>query len=98
VNIGLIGKYVELKDAYKSINEALVHGGVENEYKVNIVSIQSEKINTSNVNEKLSGLNGILVAPGFGGRGIEGKLMQLNMLVKTIFRFGHLFGNAVCCY
>jgi len=74
VNIGLIGKYVELKDAYKSINEALVHGGVENEYKVNIVSIQSEKINTSNVNEKLSGLNGILVAPGFGGRGIEGKI------------------------
>ncbi len=74
VNIGLIGKYVELKDAYKSINEALVHGGTENEYKVNIISIQSEKINASNVNEKLAGLHGILVAPGFGGRGIEGKI------------------------
>lgn len=74
VGIGLIGKYVELKDAYKSINEALVHGGTENEYKVNIVSIQSEKLNSSNVDEKLSGLNGILVAPGFGGRGIEGKI------------------------
>ena len=74
VNIGLIGKYVELKDAYKSINEALVHGGTENEYKVNIISIQSEKINVSNVDEKLSGLHGILVAPGFGGRGIEGKI------------------------
>jgi len=74
VNIGLIGKYVELKDAYKSINEALVHGGVENKYKVNIVSIQSEKLESSNINEKLDGLDGILVAPGFGGRGIEGKI------------------------
>ena len=74
VNIGLIGKYVELKDAYKSINESLVHGGTENEYKVNIVSVQSEKINASNVNEELSGLDGILVAPGFGGRGIDGKI------------------------
>ncbi len=74
VNIGLIGKYVELKDAYKSINEALVHGGVENEYKVNIVSVQSENIDSSNVEAKLKGLDGILVAPGFGGRGIEGKI------------------------
>lgn len=74
VNIGLIGKYVELKDAYKSINESLVHGGAENEYSVNIVSIQSEKINASNVEKELTGLDGILVAPGFGGRGIEGKI------------------------
>jgi len=74
VNIGLIGKYVELKDAYKSINEALVHGGVKNEYKVNIVSIQSENLNSSNIDKKLSDLDGILVAPGFGGRGIEGKI------------------------
>jgi len=78
VNIGLIGKYVELKDAYKSINEALVHGGAENEYQVNIVSIQSENINASNVEEKLSELDGILVAPGFGGRGIEGKIDAIN--------------------
>ncbi len=74
VNIGLIGKYVELKDAYKSINEALVHGGVKNEYKVNIISVQSENLEASNIDEKLSGLDGILVAPGFGGRGIEGKI------------------------
>ncbi|HJN06929.1 MAG TPA: CTP synthase [Bacteroidales bacterium] len=74
VNIGLIGKYVELKDAYKSINESLVHGATENEYKVNIVSIQSEKINASNVSKELDGLHGILVAPGFGGRGIDGKI------------------------
>ena len=74
VNIGLVGKYVELKDAYKSINEALVHGGVENEYKVNIVSVQSENVNADNIEEKISGLDGILVAPGFGGRGIEGKI------------------------
>ncbi|NQU33967.1 MAG: CTP synthase [Bacteroidetes bacterium] len=77
VNIGLIGKYVELKDAYKSINEALVHGGTENEYKVNIISIQSEKIDASNVGTKLEGLDGILVAPGFGGRGIEGKIKAI---------------------
>ncbi len=77
VNIGLIGKYVELKDAYKSINEALVHGGTENEYKVNIISIQSEKIDVSNVEAKLEGLDGILVAPGFGGRGIEGKIKAI---------------------
>jgi len=74
VKIGLIGKYVELKDAYKSINEALVHGGTENEYRVKIVSIQSDNINQSNVDKKLKGLDGILVAPGFGGRGIEGKI------------------------
>ena len=74
VNIGLVGKYVELKDAYKSINEALVHGGVENEYKVNIVSVQSENIDSLNVVDKLKNLDGILVAPGFGGRGIEGKI------------------------
>ncbi len=74
VNIGLIGKYVELKDAYKSINEALVHGGTENEYKVKIISLQSEKIDSSNVDSKMEGLDGILVAPGFGGRGIEGKI------------------------
>ncbi len=74
VNIGLIGKYVELKDAYKSINEALVHGGSENEYKVNTISIQSDHLNSSNVAEKLSKLDGILVAPGFGGRGVEGKI------------------------
>lgn len=74
VNIGLVGKYVELQDSYKSILEALVHGGTENQTKVNIISIQSDNINAQNVKEKLSNLDAILVAPGFGSRGIEGKI------------------------
>jgi CTP synthase len=74
VEIGLVGKYVELKDAYKSINEAFVHGGAVNQTKVNIRRVQSENITAENVEEKLAGLDGILVAPGFGNRGIEGKI------------------------
>lgn len=74
VQIGLIGKYVELQDSYKSILESFVHAGAKNEVKVNIVPIHSEYIDDSNIAEKLSGLNGILVAPGFGKRGIEGKI------------------------
>ncbi len=74
VKIGLIGKYVELQDAYKSIKESFIHGGVENECKVNVIDIQSENITSENVNKALEGLDGILVAPGFGGRGIEGKI------------------------
>ncbi len=74
VTIGLVGKYVELKDAYKSINEAFIHGGVANEARVNLKWIHSEKINSSNVDAKLNGLDGILVAPGFGSRGISGKI------------------------
>jgi CTP synthase len=74
VNIGLIGKYVELQDSYKSILEAFIHAGASNETKVNVVSIHSEFLNASDVAEKMTGLDGILVAPGFGGRGIEGKI------------------------
>ncbi|GHC63028.1 CTP synthase [Ulvibacter litoralis] len=74
VNIGLIGKYVELQDSYKSILEAFIHAGAVNEVKVNVVSIHSEYINKENIAEKLANLNGILVAPGFGERGIEGKV------------------------
>jgi len=77
VQIGLIGKYVELQDSYKSILESFVHAGAKNEVKVNIVPIHSEYIDDSNIAEKLSGLNGILVAPGFGKRGIEGKIKAL---------------------
>jgi CTP synthase len=77
-SIGLVGKYVELKDAYKSINEAIIHAGVANGCKVNVVSLHSEFIDSSNVAEKLSGLSGILVAPGFGERGIEGKITAIN--------------------
>ncbi len=74
VNIGLIGKYVELQDSYKSILEAFIHAGASNETKVNVVSVHSEFVDEGNVKEKLKGLDGILVAPGFGERGIEGKI------------------------
>ena len=74
VNIGLVGKYVELKDAYKSINESFIHGGSVNNCHVNVVDIHSESVNTKNARKLLGDLDGILVAPGFGGRGIEGKI------------------------
>jgi CTP synthase len=74
VNIALVGKYVEHHDAYKSIVEALIHGGAMNDSAVNIEWIQSDYLTDSNVASKLEGVSGILVAPGFGGRGIEGKL------------------------
>ncbi len=74
IEIGLIGKYVELYDAYKSISEAFIHAGAENEVKVNINWIHSEELTVDNVPEELNTLNGILVAPGFGERGIEGKI------------------------
>ena len=74
VNIALVGKYVELPDAYKSINEAFIHAGAANECKVNVTYVHSELITDSNATHKLSGFDGILVAPGFGNRGIEGKL------------------------
>jgi CTP synthase len=74
VHIGLIGKYVELQDAYKSILEAFIHAGAINECKVNVVDIHSEHLTDTNVTAKLKGLHGLLVAPGFGHRGIEGKI------------------------
>lgn len=74
VTIGLIGKYVELQDSYKSILEAFIHAGAANEVKVNVKSIHSEHLTVSNVEKKLKGLDGVLVAPGFGERGIEGKI------------------------
>ncbi len=74
VTIGLIGKYVELQDAYKSILESFVHAGAINECSVLVEYIHSEFITPDNVAEKLNGLDGLLVAPGFGHRGIEGKI------------------------
>lgn len=74
VNIGLVGKYVELQDSYKSILEAFIHAGSVNKTKVNVISVHSEYIDKDNAAGKLNGLDGILVAPGFGGRGIEGKV------------------------
>jgi len=77
ITIGLIGKYVELQDAYKSILESFVHSGAVNECKVQVVSIHSEFITSENVGEKLGGLDGLLVAPGFGYRGVEGKVTAI---------------------
>jgi CTP synthase len=74
VTIGLIGKYIELQDAYKSILESFVHAGAMNECKVQILNVHSESITSENVAEKLGNLDGLLVAPGFGHRGIEGKI------------------------
>ncbi|MEO9954547.1 CTP synthase [Nonlabens sp.] len=74
VTIGLIGKYVELQDSYKSILEAFIHAGAANEIKVKIESIHSEYLEVDNVKKKLSHLDAVLVAPGFGERGIEGKI------------------------
>lgn len=74
IKIGLIGKYVELKDAYKSIIESFIHAGAENKCKVEIDWIHSESLTKENVKEKLENLHGVLVAPGFGERGIEGKI------------------------
>ena len=77
VTIGLIGKYIELQDAYKSILESFVHAGAMNECKVQIVNVHSEFITAENVSEKLGSLDGLLVAPGFGLRGVEGKIIAV---------------------
>ncbi|MEM9052487.1 MAG: CTP synthase [Bacteroidota bacterium] len=74
IKIGLVGKYIELKDAYKSIVESFVHAGAENSTDVEIVWLHSEDVNASNVADQLSNLQGLLVAPGFGERGIGGKI------------------------
>lgn len=77
VTIGLIGKYIELQDAYKSILESFVHAGAVNECKVQIQNVHSEFITEDNVAEKLDSLDGLLVAPGFGSRGVEGKIIAV---------------------
>ncbi len=74
VNIALVGKYTELPDAYKSISESFIHAGAMNNCKVKLHYINSEKVNAGNVGEKLGNMAGILVAPGFGSRGVEGKI------------------------
>lgn len=74
VTIGLIGKYIELQDAYKSILEAFIHAGAMNNCKVQIVNVHSEFLTEENVGEKFRDLDGLLVAPGFGSRGVEGKI------------------------
>ena len=87
VKIGVIGKYVELQDAYKSISEAIIHAGAHNSCKVEVEWIHSEKINNSTVKEKLKNLSGILVAPGFGDRGMEGKIASIKYVRKNNIPF-----------
>ena len=93
VKIGLIGKYVELQDSYKSILESLIHAGSENLTKVIVVSIHSEYINDKQIDNEISKLDGILVAPGFGERGIEGKIKAIKCArEKNIPFFGICLG------
>ncbi|WP_028296928.1 CTP synthase [Olivibacter sitiensis] len=87
IKIGLVGKYVELPDAYKSINEAFIHAGAEHECKVRVKSIAAESINEENVAEKLQGLHGVLVAPGFGERGLNGKLAAIKYVRENQIPF-----------
>ena len=93
IEIGLIGKYIELNDSYKSILESLIHAGTENDVKVKVRSIHSEYIDEENMNTKLDGLNGIIVAPGFGQRGIDGKILTIHYArVNNIPFFGICLG------
>ncbi|MFT4738013.1 MAG: CTP synthase [Cyclobacteriaceae bacterium] len=93
VNIGLVGKYVELKDAYKSIIESFIHAGAENECQVNVKWIQSEELDKLSMDKHLADLSGILVAPGFGERGIEGKILAVEYArVNKIPFFGICLG------
>lgn len=98
VTIGLIGKYVELQDSYKSILESFIHAGAENEVKVNVRSIHSEHLKAKTLDKKLMGLDGILVAPGFGERGIEGKIMAVQYARENDVPFlGICLGMQMAC-
>lgn len=93
VNIALVGKYIELQDAYKSILESFIHAGAANECKVKVTSIHSEFLTPENIEEKLAGMDGILVAPGFGERGLEGKIKAVQYArEKKIPFFGICLG------
>jgi len=87
VKIGLVGKYVELQDSYKSILESLIHAGAVNETEIEVVSIHSEEVNEKNVATILDSLHGLIVAPGFGERGIEGKIIAVSHARKSMLPF-----------
>jgi CTP synthase len=96
VDIGLVGKYVDLTESYKSLNEALIHGGIGNDCRVNLKHIDSEEIERSGPEAVLQGMDGILVAPGFGSRGIEGKIEAVRYArEKAIPFFGICLGMQV---
>ena len=87
VKIGLVGKYVELQDAYKSISESILHAGTLQDCKVEVKWIHAEEINKDNVSEKLTRLKGVLVAPGFGDRGMEGKIETIKFVRENNIPF-----------
>ena len=93
IDIAIIGKYVDLKDAYKSLDEALTHGGVSNNLKVNLVRIDSEKLKVSEIKKRLKGVSGILIPGGFGKRGTEGKIEAIKYARQNkVPFFGICFG------
>lgn len=97
VDIALVGKYVELQDAYKSILESFVHAGAANECSVNVHTVQSEYVDASNVEEKVGGMDAILVAPGFGERGLEGKIQAIKYAREhNVPFFGICLGMQMC--
>ncbi len=93
INIAIIGKYVNLKDAYKSLDEALTHGGIANNIKVKLVRIESDKLKVSDIKKKLKDISGILIPGGFGKRGTEGKIAAIRYARKNKIPFlGICFG------
>lgn len=98
ITVGLVGKYVELKDAYKSIAEAFIHAGAVNECKVKVEWIHSESLTPENIADRLGSLDGVLVAPGFGERGIEGKIAAVKYVRENnIPFFGICLGMQMAC-
>ena len=93
VDIAIIGKYVNLKDAYKSLDEALIHGGIDNNVKINLIRIESDKLKTNQIKKLLKNISGILIPGGFGKRGTEGKISAINYARKNKIPFlGICFG------
>jgi len=93
VNVGIIGKYVNLKDAYKSLDEALIHGGISNNFKVNLTRIDSENLKVDNIKSLLKNVSGVLIPGGFGKRGSEGKIAAIKYArLNNIPFFGICFG------
>ena len=93
VNIGIIGKYVNLKDAYKSLDEALIHGGINNNIKVNLTRIESDKLKPNQIKKVLKNVSGILIPGGFGKRGTEGKISAISYARRNKIPFlGICFG------
>ena len=93
INIAIIGKYVNLKDAYKSLDEALTHGGIDNKVKVNLIRIESDNLKSNKIKEKLKNVSGILIPGGFGKRGTEGKISAIRYARQNKIPFlGICFG------